>query len=126
MRIAIINAEINRPLLIKGVNLTVKPGTNRGVSMQFDTNLDCLLVNYKGGIALIPAASVNSMELVNPYELNSLPVGQVNQTETNFKHPTVESPPCHVTQPISAQVENPTQPKIGATGRGEKVGKSAA
>ncbi len=131
MRIAILNAEIDRPLLIKGVNLGNKPGAHRSVSMQYCTELNCLLISFKGGLAVIPAAAVNSMEVVNPYDLFPLPAGTsqtgLNQNDTiNSNVASVNSPPSHAREPISAQVETPTQPKVGATGRGEKVGKSAA
>ncbi len=131
MRIGIINAQVDKPLFIKGTNLGDKPGLNRAVAMQYDIEWQCLIVSYRGGIALIPQGSVKSMELLNPFDLNPLPVGEtqspLNQNEPQgFKGIGFESPAHQSAQPISAQVETPTQPKAGNAGRGENSRKSAA
>lgn len=113
MRIDIKNAVVHTPLFILGTNHGEKLGTKFPVTMQYDTQLMCLLVKYRGQVALVPHASVASMDVANVTDIYPLAVGS-NQSETNgFKPSSSESPVCQ-TQ-IVAQVENPTLPKQGRT-----------
>lgn len=112
MRHIIKFANLHDPLFMNGSNLGTKLGAQRErpVQMQYDTELMCLAVYHKGNVTLIPHATVSSMDLANPAPL---------KFEWNETAPLKTAPPPRQSSgPIVAQVENPTQPSEGRSGRG--------
>lgn len=58
--------ELHNPLFMQGSNLTNKVNAKqRGAILQYDTELAGVIIQFKGKAAIIPAASVASMDLVD-------------------------------------------------------------
>lgn len=103
MRISVKFAELTDPLFLEG-NLGKKldPRTRTGLVMEYDTDLRHLIVQYKGHVAMVQ--HTHSMSVANPAD-----IGITYQAPK----PTITNTPWTGT----AQVSNPTLPKMGATGQ---------
>ncbi len=72
MRIDIKQAILHEPLFVAGKNLAKAPHLNANggkLVMQYDTVLQCLIVQYNGATSMVPAATVASMELKDPAQI---------------------------------------------------------
>lgn len=70
MRIAMKFAEVHNQVFLNGTNLGLRFGTGQvkggEVGLVYDTNLQCLIVSFKGKATLVPFPTISSMEPVDP------------------------------------------------------------
>lgn len=114
MRININMACLTEDLFMEGSNLGKKIGIGQPkqpIAIQYDTALLSMIVQYKGLVALIPFGGIASMTVTNPKDIDveSGPAPAVARV--------VPSHPAVAPAPVTAQVEIPTQPKVGNKGK---------
>lgn len=125
-RIPIKFADLKQQLFMEGTNLGFKIGADkqRPVKIQYDTDWQCLLVEFNGKASMVPFPSIGSMMPTNYADVFTVLVQPVAQdtfvaqdsggSATTPVFPTI-------TNIQSAQVSEPTKPAEGRTGRGART-----
>lgn len=117
-------AQLHTPLFLNGSNLGDKlsPASRTGLQLQYDTDLNGLIVQYQHAACFLPSSNVASSTLVNPADIGiqNSPVGTAPVSpQSRAPIPTAPAPraaPMAPTiappQPRSAQVSHPVQDAV--------------
>ena len=117
MRIAVTEANLHEGVFIDSTNLGKKLGgpQTKPVVLFFDTLTQCLAVQFKEGVTLVPHGTVANMKLTSPKEFLQLAPepDQIKGPQAIFGGVTNPQLGENVFAAKNAQLEDPTKPKVG-------------
>lgn len=108
MRFKVIEARTNKDIFVAGINLksTLTSTAQSGVLMDYDTDLDLLIVRNGKAVALVPEANIVAV-IPHPQDLAMIfPIQMAPAPVVAPQTPAPQVPEVDLSAPIPAAPEN--------------------